>query len=371
MARSIQNLFITFGLAAISSACSESVDLGEIEAGDNATNPRSQTPMGAPFGLARKQIGMCALDGISAVSCWVAGDPQSVRRASELGSPVRLAGSEGYLCGIQSDGALVCSHQPPLEPPLLVSRAGRVKDVAVGDHSGCVLTEAGEQMCWRLPIYHPETHNVNTQLKLVPLPGPALWVSHADTHACAVLVDGRVFCHGTDDLVFVNNMLVLDIPGSHSAVPVELPGITDAEQVTVTLDSTCVLRRSGTITCFDSTNMIGLGAAPGRAGSREIVGLGEVTQIASSHAGTCALTVDGALYCWGTDECGAWADRSGPCSPEVITTPALVFVGVKTFAADGWHLCATTLENEVWCRGSYWDPEMGWVAKPGNYRVPL
>jgi len=206
------------------------------------------------------------------------------------------------------------------------------------------------------------------------LPGPALQVSHSDSHACAVLADGKVFCHGQDDLVLADGVPVDGIAGAYSSIPVELPGIDDAEQVAVAMDSTCVLRRSGNVTCFDATDMIGLGPAEGSAGRREITELRDVVRIISTSVGTCALAAGGALYCWGLDLCGAFADRSGECVDEFVTTPTLVpgFDSIKHFVSDSWNSCATNLKDEVWCRGGRWDTTLpGWTAAPGVFRLPL
>jgi hypothetical protein len=372
----MRNLMMTIGVAAASSACSERVDLGEIEGESNMPN----TTLSEPIALVPTIHGMCALEAAGPVSCWFHGDPDGVKRVpAASGHPVRLIGG-GSLCTILADGALGCWEPTLVEPMKPVRGVGRVRDIAIGYEGGCVLSEAGEELCWdHLDASVPDV------LSPMPLPRPAVQVSNVYTHACAVLDDGRVFCHGRNRHGVVDGQPLEGMADAYHSTPVEFSGIGDAKQVAVAHHTTCVLHQSGTVTCVGAADYAGLGPLETSAGRGQVPGLSGVVAIGADFNFTCALTTEGSLYCWGSDYCGTLANREaattadaagrGACGVEYVRTPTLVpgFESVKNFGV-GLRVCATDLEDRVWCRGPrHGVPDAngsrGWVPHWGPYRV--
>src|SRR5213075_2666578 len=82
---------------------------------------------------------------------------------------------------------------------------------------------------------------------------------------------------------------------------------------------------------------------------------------------TCALIRDGAAYCWGSNEAaqlGVVADTVCPRDDRPIPcemTPVAVSGGLKfrQISAGGLHTCALTLDGHVYCWGDNLHGELG------------
>ncbi len=137
-------------------------------------------------------------------------------------------------------------------------------------------------------------------------PGPvstlteALEIGAGEDHACAVLIDGRLECWGE------NRNGELDQPASlrRSYRPLPVEGVTEAVQVAVGLDTTCVPLASGHAECFGwgGGGELGDGQSGGEYHSYtpvEVQGLSNATAIAAGDSSNCALLQTGRVECWG------------------------------------------------------------------------
>lgn len=73
---------------------------------------------------------------------------------------------------------------------------------------------------------------------------------------------------------------------------------------------------------------------------------------------SCALTVDGAVKCWGGNESGQLGDGSGKNSNTPVTAAGLSS-NVVSIAAGVWHTCALLGTGVVKCWGANWDGQLG------------
>ena len=387
MVNRTRNTALAGTLALGTLSCGSRVDLGEIQ-------NHVEGEAGYAVAFAPGPFALCGLTSEKAVVCWKSGQPNALWRASEIGLVDRLEGSnngQGSLCAIRPGGLLACRDLRSSVPLAPVESIGRVSDVSVGIRGGCALSDAGELRCWGsgAPGFEssgpvPETYQV------MPLPRPAVQVAYGDAHVvdmhvCAVLEDGRVFCHGTNAFGVVDGMPNDGRLPPHvllEPTPVELSGISDAKKVAVTAYTTCVLHQTGRVTCVGHAASVGLGlethsSSEDRGARGEVPGLEGVVALDSSAYTTCALTESGALYCWGGDFCGSLVSRDGPCEgAEVVvpTSPILLsgFQPARTFGLDDTHICISDFADKVWCRGflgDYFHERPVAVSAP--YRVPL
>jgi alpha-tubulin suppressor-like RCC1 family protein len=89
-----------------------------------------------------------------------------------------------------------------------------------------------------------------------------------------------------------------------------------------------------------------------------VVGLSGVTALAVGAGHGCAVLVDATVACWGQndrgqlgagDPSGPESCASGPCSPAPV--PVLGLFDASDLAAGWAHTCALRLDGTVWCWG--------------------
>jgi hypothetical protein len=118
---------------------------------------------------------------------------------------------------------------------------------------------------------------------------------------------------------------------------------------------TCGLEFSGAVRCWGNNEAGQLGDGTRRAKRLRPVtvkGLPEVTMISASRTGrplACALAVDGAVWCWGSDEAGEFAGQAGDAMTRPRRVPGVADATSVDVGATG--LCAVLRGGGVTCLG--------------------
>ena len=132
--------------------------------------------------------------------------------------------------------------------------------------------------------------------------------------------------------------------------PIRLPPITD---LAVGSQHACVLVEGGEVWCWGFATDGALGAGPDVTSADEPV-LAELSRpavaIEAGFEGTCAITDDGAAWCWGRNESGEVGDgtlvnRFVPTRVVGLDRPALAI------ARGHDHACAVLDDGSAWCWG--------------------
>ena len=174
------------------------------------------------------------------------------------------------------------------------------------------------------------------------------------------------------------------VAGCHDA-PTMPAGQPDSEQgdwmaVTTGRDITCALTRVGAAYCWGAN----FGGALGTVAGQEAVpapaavrgGL-TFSSISAGYDHVCALTNEGAAYCWGSDDLGKLGIGIAPSSIVPIGEPTPV-VGGLTFtsiSAGFTHSCAVTPDHRAYCWGSDLGGALGIggtsICTPGLHEDPV
>jgi hypothetical protein len=162
---------------------------------------------------------------------------------------------------------------------------------------------------------------------------------------------GELFCWGKND-----QQLLSEDAGSPLTIPtrVSLPGGTHAEQVSVGNGHICIVAEGGDLYCWGTNNCgeVGDGTTEKRIHPRLISSLNDVKSVAAGIDYTCAVAgSDSAVHCWGNNRSGELG--LGPDASSEVRTPTEVTdvpsADEVVVAVD--HTCALTLEGKVWCWG--------------------
>lgn len=190
-----------------------------------------------------------------------------------------------------------------------------------------------------------------------PLVAPVTKLSHGATagHKCAVLGTGQVLCWGSND----HGQLGLGTTSLEQFAPLTVTGVTDAVDVAVGYDHTCVLRTGGGVQCWGGNDkgQLGDGTTTDRTTPVDVLnpnGGGPLTGATSLSVGaefTCAA-VNGAALCWGLDVgVSGW---NGSENVVVTHSLPLTVTGVTdavSVAAGRGFACVLTNAGKVLCWG--------------------
>jgi alpha-tubulin suppressor-like RCC1 family protein len=256
----------------------------------------------------------------------------------------------------------------------------------------CAWTAAGAASCWGYDecgmlgdgqggdcdnatdpwVYSPVPSPV------VSIPGGVADIALGGT-ACAVSADGGAWCWGWNPA----GQLGLDCAEPFSAVPVPIAGLeSGVADVAVGNEHVCALTDAGGVKCWGSNQrgQLGDGQAPTcydpenptppSAVPVDVSGLQSgVVAIDAGFNHTCALTVDGAVLCWGENEMGqigngddSWCNDLFPDQHDVPVPDAVVELDapIVSLSCGWWHSCAVDDQGGILCWG------MGGFGQLGN-----
>lgn len=172
-------------------------------------------------------------------------------------------------------------------------------------------------------------------------------------HSCALTAEGAAYCWGNGN--------ALGSPGDAGPLPVTVDGGLVFGVLSLAVGSfvSCGLIAGGQAFCWgpDAPSRGGLGTgALGDAPTPVAVG-GDLRfgSLAVGQFHTCAISDSGGAYCWGGNWYGTLGQGSAGGNGGLMTLPSATAVqGGLTFrqvAAGLSHTCALTLEGAAWCWG--------------------
>lgn len=305
------------------SACGNGVlEPGEECDGEDLGGATCESASGATDGVLRC-TSACRLDTAGCHTCGdgVVEGPEAcetdrigVRSCQELGfeagSPYcdhrcRLAGC--FTCG---DG--VCASEDGESAYNCPADCGGWRDLALGGHHSCAVTQAGNVYCWGANDLGQRGSATGgggaTPEGLWRVAGvaDAARVTTGWAHTCALRDDGRVLCWGSD----LAGQLGLGTAGRAGEpvrlAPTEVPGLDDVVDLSAGADHTCALRSDGVVLCWGRNlfGQLGDGTTEDRLSPATVVGLPAARAIASGHTFTCAIALDSGAWCWGMNDVG-------------------------------------------------------------------
>lgn len=259
--------------------------------------------------------------------------------------------------GELGDGTLQSSASP-----VDVNGLAGVVDIAAGGYFSCALMDSGGVKCWG--------YNGNSEVDATPaiqVPTPTLIkgletevraISAGSDHACALTAAGGVRCWGYNDVGQLGN-------GSHvaSAVPVAVIGLESGVSAIATgVKSTCALTVGGAVKCWgwNESGEVGDGTAEDRSAPVGVTGLGSgVAAIAAGYGHACAVTTRGQLKCWGGNGAGELGTGVATSAMPIPVDANAVSGTVRSVAIGHGYTCAVVAGAGVRCWGYGLGGELG------------
>lgn len=299
----------------------------------------------------------CALREGGKVSCWQSGILDQATRAEARASEVRgvseavaVAAAGGQACILQKDTKVACWAIGGAQAPKVVPDLANVVDLHVGPHVACVRDTSGTASCFDLQ------------------PRPAKPIAIGEASVIGLMEyrgDAPHLCRAREAGILCDRPK--EFPASWTAPSLETGEVKDTRglairQLAVANHAACALDDQGIVRCW-GLNYIGiLGQPDTRLVEKPTVvpDVPKMRAIAASQWFSCALSVEGDVYCAGTSGGASLLAKSAPRSTfqKVPDLPK-----IERIAASGEYACAFASSGEAWCfEGAPW---------PGNPRVPI
>lgn len=261
-----------------------------------------------------------------------------------------------------------------------VDTGAAVARVALGTGFSCVLSVAGEVVCWGYRAngrlgdgLDDSTQDIGDEpgetagtLGKVSIPGTVVDLAVGGSHACALRDEGQLYCWGTGmgGRLGYGNVDDVGVTNTPSTVgPVSLPRQFAPTQVVAGAGHTCALSGDGDVMCWgdaasgilgsQSTEDIGDNERP-IDGVRVDLGGAPAASLSAGSQHTCALMESGDLRCWGLGLRGrlGYGDEENVGDDEapgerVVALPELVL----SVSAGRAHTCAVLEGGRVLCWG--------------------
>ena len=275
-------------------------------------------------------------------------------------------GGEAASCGIQDDGALYCwgdnskgqlgtNDRTARSLPTRVGTATDWAQVSCIGYFVCALRSAGGLWCWgeNLEGAVGQDDSDGAPDVLVPMPvtqGMSYrMVSAAQGSACAIRSDGALLCWGRNKM---GQLAIGSTSPMHLRAPTRVGSDSDWQSVAAGQEQTLAVRTDGTLWSWgdeaEGARAVMTTVTPLTTPTRAL-GPTNWKQITSSRLGSCGVTIDGALYCWGRGQEG----QLGNGATSAVRAPTRVGtdrdwqeVGIGFFFA-----CARRADASVWCWG--------------------
>jgi alpha-tubulin suppressor-like RCC1 family protein len=239
--------------------------------------------------------------------------------------------------------------------PTVPIPSGAVPLAAGGGHT-CVVIPAGGVKCWGDNASGELGDGTNadrrTPVDVVGLSSGVTALSAGISHTCAVTSTGGVKCWGGN--VFGD---LGDGTTTERDAPVDVSGLASGVRTIVSgADHTCALTDQGAVLCWGSNDVgqLGDGTTTDHPVPVSVAGLESgVVALAAGDYYTCALTGSGKVECWGNNVAGQLAGDGTPVAGMNATPVEVPGLNgnAAALAAGKTHTCALTAQGEVLCWG--------------------
>ena len=219
--------------------------------------------------------------------------------------------------------------------------------VSAGGYATCAILADASVRCWG---EQPKVGDGTASPRSTPTPtsgGVKLASLNGSlTHFCGVGTDQAIYCWGDNALVDPSGATV------HASVPTRLPSVVQWTQAAPGVAHNCALA-SETVYCWGSNSFgqLGDGTQTGvRYVPAPVSGGFKFRDVASGSHHACALTLEGAAFCWGLNASGQLGEgtTANRFSPTAVSG-SITFQGI---AAGESLTCGLDTAGRAYCWGA-------------------
>jgi alpha-tubulin suppressor-like RCC1 family protein len=245
-----------------------------------------------------------------------------------INTAVRVISGAYHACALLTDGTVQCwgkggelgvSNFANALSPVEVEGLTDITDIAIakaeswgGGSSSCALARSGQLYCWgenrEGALGTDDGNSSRTPIATLSIPN-ATRIYGNGQHFCAMTAGGAVTCWGAN----YDGQLGNGRKGETKIGPTVVPGFNTVTALALSNDFTCALDSAGGVSCWGKNNVGQLGRGyrnvmssdPGDPlGPEAVVDVSSVTVLGVGGGTACAVSGDGATYCWGANNEG-------------------------------------------------------------------
>src|SRR6266487_1347271 len=275
---------------------------------------------------------------------------------------VMIDAGHTHTCGIVSGGAAYCWGFAPdggLGSPVAVSRVPAAvvggltfTHVTAGFGYSCALTGYGVAYCWGSgTLGQLGNGQYVSDTSPAPVAGGLAFVAvdAGGGHTCGVGSDGEAYCWGSNSF----GELGIDDTSVAANSPGAVAGGLSFREVSVGARHTCGLTVTGAAYCWGEAlyGQLGDGARQNRFAPAAVAGGLLFRTISAGYRHSCGIVTNGRAYCWGVGDAGQLGTgvRTVGDSVPVPVAGGLTF---RAISAGDFHTCATTIDGAAYCWGT-------------------
>ncbi|HEY2515983.1 MAG TPA: hypothetical protein VGI39_34165 [Polyangiaceae bacterium] len=207
-----------------------------------------------------------------------------------------------------------------------------------------------------------------TSLAGTPLSGIAT-LATGGQHTCAIVGDGTVMCWGSNDH---GQLGIGGADSGYHGVPytVQAPAPTKFAALALGKAHSCALTDQGAVWCWGDNGAGQSGSDPSNATVPAPALVNGLPSIAALDAGidfTCAVDSNGGVWCWGNDSNNQLGDGAG--AKPAVFSPVRMSVGKTSAVSCGSTATCVLLGNAVSCTGLSAEGQLG-LGSTTQVQVP-
>jgi len=289
----------------------------------------------------------------------------------------QIASGFQHSCAIGSDNKTYCwgyndvgqlgngTTTSSSKPVAVTMPSGKTFElIEVGLAFSCAVTTDGVAYCWGWngsgQLGNNSTTNSSVPVAVSPgaMSGKSVAsISGGNGATCARTTDGYAYCWGWNNAGQLGNNST-----TNSSVPVAVsPGAMSGKSVASISEGnqfTCAVTTDGAAYCWGFNNFYQLGngsttdSSVPVAVNRAAMGNRSISSISASNGFTCALVSGGFAYCWGWNNVGQLGNNSTTNSSfPVLVQGAIAGKSTQSVSADDGYACASTVDGGAYCWG--------------------
>jgi alpha-tubulin suppressor-like RCC1 family protein len=180
-------------------------------------------------------------------------------------------------------------------------------------------------------------------------------------HTCGLKLNGTIKCWGSGTYGQLGDGTINSSGDSLRTVV----GATNPADVVAGAYHTCILEAGGSVQCWGSNSDGQLGVNDSVrdkfSAPASVSGLDNVVALSTGGYHTCAVVVDGSVWCWGLDRDGQVIGLG----QDVYAPIQVSTLNASGITAGAYHTCATfTSDGTVHCWGLNGDGQLGFCGDP-------
>lgn len=275
-----------------------------------------------------------------------------------------IAASENYTCARMIAGTVTCWGSNAFDKlgstgfgfsstPIDVPSIGGVNAIALGTHHACALSSGGRLRCWggnfQGQLGDGTLTSRPTPLNVTGFANGVAAISTGGAHTCAVTSVGAMSCWGGNLSGELGNP-----DNSVQTTPIAVAGLSSGiAQISLGSNFSCARATDLTVRCwgYNGFGALGDGQFAFRRIPVDVVGLGSTSTLGLGETHSCAVGNSGLPLCWGQNRSGGLGNGNtisltAPAPVSSVTSSVLAVVGGYEFS------CALTVAGAVLCWGN-------------------